>query len=78
MRNAMRRAPTLTVREKDIIRLLFDGYSNREMAESLGLSALTIRNHVSNLLLKFQVRNRTELLSRFVALRRRYHRRLIP
>ncbi len=74
----LRRAPTLTVREKDIIRLLFDGYSNREMAESLGLSALTIRNHVSKLLLKFQARNRTELLSRFVARRRRYHRRIIP
>ncbi len=56
----LRQAPTLTAREKDIMRLLFGGYSNREMGESLGLSALTIRNHVSKLLFKFQVRNRTE------------------
>lgn len=73
-----KRAPALTIREKDIIRLLFEGYSNREMAESLGLSALTIRNHISILLMKFQAGNRTELLSRFVALRRRDHRRIIP
>ena len=74
----LRRAPTLTVREKDIMRLLFEGSTNREMGETLGVSWLTVRNHISRLLLKFEARNRTELLARLVALRRSRHRQLIP
>jgi DNA-binding NarL/FixJ family response regulator len=69
---------SLTNREWDIIRLLFEGSTNREMGEMLGVSWMTVRNHISRLLVKFEARNRTELLARLVALRRSRHRQLIP
>jgi len=73
-----RQAVRLTDQEHRIIRLLFEGLSNREIGQRLYLSQLTIRNNISRLLLKFEVRNRTELVIRVVALRRQYHRRLLP
>ena len=72
------RAPQLTDREREILRLLFEGLTNREMGARLHLSPLTIRNYVSQLLQKFEARNRTQLLARFIDFRRRYHRRLLP
>ena len=69
---------SLTEREQDIIRLLFEGSTNREMGETLGVSWLTVRNHMSRLLLKFEARNRTDLLARLVVLHRTQHRQLIP
>ena len=53
----------LTDRERDIVRLLFEGYTNREMGEKLGVSWLTVRNHISRLLAKFEAKNRTDLLA---------------
>ena len=59
------------------MRLLFDGYSNREMGEALHLSPLTVRNYISNLILKYEARNRTDLLARIVVVRRQQHRRIL-
>ena len=69
---------SLTDREREIVRLLFEGSTNREMGETLGVSWLTGRNHISRLLVKFEAKNRTDLLARLVALRRSRHRQLIP
>ena len=49
----------LTVREAEIIRLMTGGYSNREIAGALYLSEGTVKNHVSNILSKLGVRDRT-------------------
>lgn len=49
----------LTERETEILRLMAGGYSNREIAESLGVTEGTIKNHVSNILSKLGVRDRT-------------------
>lgn len=68
-------SPSLTAREQQIMRLLFEGQSNREMGDTLGLSGLTVRNYISTLLRKFGAKNRTGLLAQFITLRRRYHRR---
>jgi DNA-binding NarL/FixJ family response regulator len=49
----------LTLRETEILRLMTGGYSNREIASALDLSEGTVKNHVSNILGKLHVRDRT-------------------
>jgi DNA-binding NarL/FixJ family response regulator len=49
----------LTQRETEILRLMTGGYSNREIASALELSEGTVKNHVSNILGKLGVRDRT-------------------
>ena len=49
----------LTARETEILRLMTGGYSNREIASALQLSEGTVKNHVSNVLGKLGVRDRT-------------------
>jgi DNA-binding NarL/FixJ family response regulator len=51
--------PDLTGRERDVLRLLADGLRNHQIAERLGLSDKTVRNHVSAILAKLQVSDRT-------------------
>jgi DNA-binding NarL/FixJ family response regulator len=50
----------LSVRELEILQLLASGKHNDEIAEELVLSPFTVRNHVSALLRKLQVSNRTQ------------------
>lgn len=66
----------LTNRELRIVRLLFDGLSNPEIAHRLNLNPLTVRNYISRLLRKFGARNGTELLAKVIDSRRHQHRRL--
>ncbi len=49
----------LTARETGILRLMTGGYSNREIASALELSEGTVKNHVSGILGKLGVRDRT-------------------
>ena len=49
----------LTERETEILRLLSGGYSNKEIANSLKVAEGTVKNHVSNILSKLGVRDRT-------------------
>src|SRR5574341_2358746 len=51
---------SLTRRERDILRLLAQGLSNKEIAEQLGLSEKTVRNRLSEILSTLGVRNRTQ------------------
>ncbi|MCB0207149.1 MAG: response regulator transcription factor, partial [Anaerolineae bacterium] len=50
----------LTDRELDVLRLLAQGMSNQEIAAALNISATTVRSHVSNILMKLNVSNRTQ------------------
>lgn len=49
----------LTPREKEILVLLAKGYANAEISSELHISIYTVQNHVSNLLQKLDVRNRS-------------------
>jgi len=49
----------LTKRELEVLRLMAGGYSNREIANALGTSEGTIKNHASSILSKLGVRDRT-------------------
>jgi DNA-binding NarL/FixJ family response regulator len=50
----------LSDRERQVLQLIRQGYSNREIASQLHLSEGTVRNHVSQILSKLQVRDRTQ------------------
>jgi two-component system, NarL family, nitrate/nitrite response regulator NarL len=53
-------AARLTVREREIVALLGDGLSNKEIAARLRIELPTVKNHVHNILEKLNVRRRTE------------------
>jgi DNA-binding NarL/FixJ family response regulator len=50
----------LSERELDVVRLLADGHSNREIARTLYLAEGTVKNHVTNVLAKLGARDRTQ------------------
>jgi NarL family two-component system response regulator LiaR len=50
----------LTARELDVLRLVAQGLSNQEIAERLAMSERTARTHVSQILAKLQLANRTQ------------------
>lgn len=65
--NAPRAAPAdddpldgLTKREEDILRLVSEGKSNKEVGRALDLQEKTVKHYMTTILQKLQVRNRTE------------------
>ncbi|TVX93493.1 response regulator [Paenibacillus agilis] len=52
---------SITPRELTILRLIGEGRSNKEIAEQLALSIGTVKNHVSQIMEKLELRDRTQL-----------------
>jgi DNA-binding NarL/FixJ family response regulator len=52
----------LTSREREVLQLLAEGASNREIAEQLSISIKTVETHRSNMMNKLEVKNKTELV----------------
>ena len=64
IKNESKKSPeeySLTDREIDILKLIGEGMSNKEISQTLYLGEGTIRNYVTNLLEKLQLRDRTQL-----------------
>ena len=56
--------PELTEREREILELVAQGRSNADITAQLVVSPKTVRNHVSNIFSKLQVRDRSEAIVR--------------
>jgi two-component system, NarL family, response regulator LiaR len=50
----------LSAREKEVLRLVVDGKDNATIAQELFISPYTVKNHISNILLKLHVENRLQ------------------
>lgn len=59
---------TLTTREREVVRLMAGGYSNKEIGGVLRMSEGTVKNHVSSVLSKLGVRDRTRAVLRALEL----------
>lgn len=51
----------LTNREKDIVRLISEGLSNKEIANEIFLSEGTVKNHITSILSKMDLKHRTQI-----------------
>jgi DNA-binding NarL/FixJ family response regulator len=60
----LRRVEPLTVRETEVLRELEEGYTNREIAQSLFIEEATVKAHLRHVYEKLGVRTRAELLAR--------------
>lgn len=59
-------AEQLSARENDVLELVTQGLSNKEISQSLGISPSTVKNHLRNIMEKLHVRNRVEAAIRFL------------
>ena len=55
--------PALTPREKEIVRLIRKGYSNKEIAQELGIAVTTVKWNMTNILAKFEVESSKQLIA---------------
>jgi two-component system response regulator NreC len=60
---AIGRGPSLTPREREVVRMIAEGNSVREIAGRLGLSAKTVEAHKFNLMRKLNVHNKVQLVT---------------
>lgn len=58
----------LTPKEKQIFDLLIQNYNTKEIALSLGISDKTVRNHISNVLMKLGVKGRAQAVVELIRL----------
>jgi len=56
-----------TPREQEVLQLVLQGHTNKAIAQRLGISDYTARDHVSSLLRKNEVRNRAQLMALHVS-----------
>ncbi len=62
----------LTPRELEVLQLIGRGYSNREIAQTLYITERTVKNHVSSILSRLNLRDRTQVALLATTLPRNY------
>ena len=55
--------PELTRRENEILKLIADGLSNREISHFLSISESTVENHIHNIYEKLDLTNRAQAVA---------------
>ena len=50
----------LTTRESEVLKLIFEGHANKEIAYQLGVAENTVKNHINNLMAKLGAHDRTQ------------------
>uniref|UniRef100_UPI004038A29B response regulator transcription factor n=1 Tax=Pseudomonas bambusae TaxID=3139142 RepID=UPI004038A29B len=73
-----KRANRATPREYEVLQLVLLGYTNKDIAQRLGISDYTARDHVSALLKKNDVKNRTQLMALHVVVPRKRKTQVPP
>ena len=63
-REAKAAFPELTAREREVLRFVLEGASNREIARQLTLSVNTVKKHVLNIYGKLNVQNRAQAITK--------------
>jgi DNA-binding NarL/FixJ family response regulator len=61
-KSSMKELPVLTPREKEVLELIAEGYTNPQIAEKIFLSPFTVDSHRKNLLAKLGVKNTASLI----------------
>ena len=61
-KSSLRELPVLTAREKEVLALIAEGYTNPQIAEKIFLSPFTVDSHRKNLLAKLGVKNTASLI----------------
>ena len=61
-KSSMKELPILTAREKEVLELIAEGYTNPQIAEKIFLSPFTVDSHRKNLLAKLGVKNTASLI----------------
>lgn len=61
-----KRRTRATPREREVLKLVLMGYTNNDIAQQLGISGYTARDHVCALLRKNEVKNRAQLVAMHV------------
>ena len=59
-------SPPVSPRELEVLRRIVDGYSNKDIAQELGIAHNTVKNHVRSILVKLGARNRAQASARAI------------
>ena len=55
----------ISPREQDIVHLIIQGYSNKQIAENLSITVSTVKKHITSVYQKMEIKSRYELIARF-------------
>ncbi len=55
----------LTTRENELLKLLAEGFLNKEIADKLNVTLSTVKNHLQNIYIKLHVQNRSEAIIKY-------------